>query len=186
MDPTKLIYTVLSGKATKEEIFALDIWISLSEENRNEFNDIKLLHEASVKDVEDNNDQFYDGLLKIKQLIHNKSKRRRKRKIVLLSTMAILLLFIFFLFLQYKTGEKKQRLLKFDNASLESVIDVVEKEYQVQVEVAPNAIQSCRFTGSFYKASANDIVMVIALSANLKYEVVGDGKFRMMGDGCSR
>lgn len=69
---------------------------------------------------------------------------------------------------------------------MESVIKVLEKEYQIQIETSTTAIQSCRFTGAFYKVSAIDIVKAIALNFNLEYEVVGDHEFRLKGEGCLR
>ncbi|HEY9044492.1 MAG TPA: hypothetical protein VIN08_01290 [Ohtaekwangia sp.] len=87
MDSVRLIYRVLSGDASDEEKAQLDNWIRQSDENGEEYLNIKLLLEnRSVED--DSNVGFTEGLSGIK-------RKAAKRKYHAVVVMAIKYLVIF-------------------------------------------------------------------------------------------
>ncbi len=99
MDKTSLIYKVLEGKASEVEKAELSWWIALSEENKSEYQDIKLLWENSneLNNTADNN--YDDDLRKIKAAMqakfnhHNNNKNRVQIILVIFILIVITLLF---------------------------------------------------------------------------------------------
>ena len=97
MDRLYLIYKVLSKQASETERKELDEWLSQSEENEIEFNDIKLLWETqSNPDQSISKNQMTDGLHKIKALMQSKLRRRwQNTKTIALITLVIIGVLVF-------------------------------------------------------------------------------------------
>lgn len=95
MAPIQLAYKVLSGNATVEEINTLRQWIALSEENRIEFEDIKLLWTGNGPENADPDPEMDEGVQMLKQQMRRWRHRRKKiqlAKYVLITLVALLLI----------------------------------------------------------------------------------------------
>src|SRR5258706_6205175 len=88
MDKSVIIFKVLSGHASELEKNELNIWITQSDANREEFNNLKLLWESSGE-AERKDDHFYDGLYKIQAKIRQRQRRKRTKFIVWIGPVAI-------------------------------------------------------------------------------------------------
>jgi hypothetical protein len=94
MDKTSLIYKVLEGEASEAEKAELSDWISASEENKSEYQDIKLLWEISNDIINESDDHFYDDLRKIKATMQTKNKppKTYKNRVIIFLLIIILIL----------------------------------------------------------------------------------------------
>ena len=187
MNKIVLIDKVLSGNASEAEKTELDVWISESEANQIEYQDIKLLWENTndVNNAEDD-DHFYDGLQKIKASMQSKHKPSIRNKTVI-RYAALLSVLIVLVYLFFKNVETKQQsqYIRFDNASLENVVPVLEDQYNIHIEVENKKILGCQFTGTFYQAdSVHDVISSLTGALNLTYVILSDQKYRLIGSGC--
>jgi hypothetical protein len=73
--------------------------------------------------------------------------------------------------------------LIFDNTKLETVVSDVEQYYGVSIAIKNPEIKNCRFTGVFEKTSLDEILQVLSVSFNLKYDNQ-DRQYNMYGKGC--
>lgn len=186
MDKTSLIYKVLSNAASETERKELDEWLSQSEENKIEFNDVKLLWETS----KDSDQSFSkNGLSKIKAVMQSKLRRREQstRNWVLIALLVIaVLVFTYFFFFHKTQNQDSVGRLKFDNASLKQVIRTLEDQYDVRIEFENSKISACTFTGIFYQTSGVDeVLQTIGESLNLRYRLTREGEYLVTGSGCS-
>lgn len=94
MDKTSLIYKVLEGDASEAEKAELSDWINASEENKSEYQDIKLLWEISNDIIDISDDHFYDDLKKIKATMQTKNKRLKNYKNRVLIFLLIIILIL--------------------------------------------------------------------------------------------
>ncbi len=184
MDKTSLIYKVLEGNASEGEKIELMAWIGQSEENKAEYQDIKLLWENSNEIIRGTNDHFYAGLRKIKTSMQSKHKRDNLNKIILLTLILVVLVILFFCWLSPEKREDPP-FLRFDNASLEIVISTIEVRYNIHIQVADEKILACGFTGIFYHAdSGQNVTQSLAKALDLTYEMLDDQHYRLIGIGC--
>jgi len=72
MDKVKLIFRVVSGEASDEEKFILNNWIEYSDENREEYINIKLLLENRAEE-EDSDIEFPERLAKMMERTSHQS-----------------------------------------------------------------------------------------------------------------
>ncbi len=75
--------------------------------------------------------------------------------------------------------------LVFDNTELSKVKKELEEYFGLKIEVVDPLLLNCRFTGTFDKPTADQVLEVIAVSTNLSYKIVGD-KIILTGSGCSK
>lgn len=73
--------------------------------------------------------------------------------------------------------------LVFDDTQLETVVSDIESYYGVNIAIKNPEIKKCRFTGVFEKTSLDEILQVLSVSFNLKYDNQ-DGQYNMYGKGC--
>ena len=186
MDKYVLIHKVLSGVASQAEKDNLDHWISISEANKSEFNDIKLLHENSDDATEHHlTDHFYDGFNKIVHKIHgmNEVRKNRRQQLALLA-ITLGLCLIAFLSMVF-THDKADEYLTFDDDSMEVVVTALQKEHDIEIDIQSAAILKCKFTGTFYGNEVGKVMRSIAGSLNLEYEKIGAKHFSLGGIGCN-
>lgn len=79
----------------------------------------------------------------------------------------------------------KERRLVFENTQLSKVKDELEEYFGLQIEVVDPLLLNCRFTGTFEKPTADEVLEVIAVSTNLSYKIVGE-KIFLTGSGCQK
>ncbi|SRR5258706_13420421 len=188
MDKPSLIYKVLSAKADESEKKELEDWLEQGEENKIEFNDIKLIWENSTDpDQSLPKNQFREGLTKIKALMQTKLKKREQSKrtwalLILLLLGILLFTFVFFLKPQ---RHKPSGHLQFNNVSLGQVLETLESEYGVHIELADRKLNTCLFTGIFYQTkNVKDVLQLLDEALNLKYTITGEGQYLLTGPGC--
>jgi ferric-dicitrate binding protein FerR (iron transport regulator) len=182
MDKSIMMFKVLSGQATELEKKDLDIWITKSDANREEFYDLKLLWESSKEEQRQDN-HFYDSLYKIQAKIRQRQSRKRTKFIVWIAPVAIGLTGLLLYFVSPLTQSPDN--LRFNNAPLRLVVDALESKYYIQIEVENKEILTCQFTGSFYMVdNPQDAIRSICSALNLKYEVISGERYRLTGFGC--
>jgi ferric-dicitrate binding protein FerR (iron transport regulator) len=81
-------------------------------------------------------------------------------------------------FLAWKTGT-----LVFQDATLRDALQAIEQYYKVKFAVADSPLLDCRFTGSFTKASLEDILQVFAFGSDISYQKKGN-TYVLSGKGC--
>ena len=185
MDKTTLIYKVLAGTAADTEKRELDEWIGRSEANRAEYEDIRLLWENTKGTGKDGDDiHFYDGLDQIRNLMQQRRKRKRRKKVIVSVVLLVFGAVMFGYLILLPPVLHPFAYQKFENTTLDSVIHTLEQQYRIDIEVDDRKVLACRFTGAFYNQSVEDIVRVIASNLNLTYEVGGEGRYLLTGQGC--
>jgi transmembrane sensor len=75
--------------------------------------------------------------------------------------------------------------LEFDNTDLERVINTLRNYFGIEVEVKDPAMLHCRFTATFEKPDAEQIIKVLAITTNFTYEK-NRNKYVLTGPGCSK
>jgi transmembrane sensor len=79
----------------------------------------------------------------------------------------------------------KDSKLEFENNDLATVIKTLKNYFGIEIEVKDPALLNCRFTATFEKADAEEIIKVLSITNNLAYERDGN-KYILSGPGCSR
>ena len=182
MDKSVMIFKVLSGQASELEKEDLDRWITQSDANREEFDDLKLLWESSREEQRKDN-HFYDSLYKIQAKIRQRQRRKRSRFIVWIGLVAMGLtgLLLYFAFPPTLSSDN----LRFNHTPLRLVVDALESKYHIQIEAENKEILACEFTGSFYMVdNPQDAIRSVCSALSLKYEVVSEERYRLTGFGC--
>lgn len=80
--------------------------------------------------------------------------------------------------LYWKTG-----VMEFPGTPLNEVIEVLEKEFAVEISVENNQLFDCNITVTLRKQSIDTIMMVICSTLGLEHEKTGN-KILIKGDGC--
>lgn len=73
--------------------------------------------------------------------------------------------------------------LVFNNESMEQVAEKLERYYHIQVKFKTEAVKLCRFTGTFEKATLNEVLDVIGKALQLTY-VKESNRVTINGQGC--
>lgn len=187
MDKAKLTFKVLDKQATDSEIAELNAWISANEGNRSEYDSLKLLWENSQGSLGDSPDASHEeGFLRIKAAIRKVRHRRKRNHLVVFGVLgfAILMLAYPLISMFSPANGRLREAIKFDSTSLGQVVAVLEKEYDVEIEVTENLLD-CKFTGSFYNDSPEQTIKVIAECLKANYTIGIDRSFRIDGSGCN-
>jgi ferric-dicitrate binding protein FerR (iron transport regulator) len=190
MDRLNLIYRVLSGSATKDEIKELDDWVCSSEPNRKEFEDLKLLwsHQSGHEEV--SNLQFYDGLHYIQARIDERKNQIREAWRIKIYSGVVLVCILFVVLFYYKAigvSSKSDFDYEFNNEPLSNVLSAVQKKYKVVIDVEKREALTCPFTGSFYHIrTEKEIIQTVAQALNLKCTITDEGSriYKLIGMGC--
>lgn len=182
-----LFKALLSGQATEEQKLQLYAWIDQNPENKEEFENYKLLWELSLEPkVPMSRPDFDNGLKKIWEKIEVRKRKKALRK--QLTVLAIVVVTCFIVVLPFLVGPIKQgknATLIFSNSKLNEVIDQIEKEFHVSIETNGSDFSRCRFTGIFYKVtSAEEAIINIAAATNLELKVHDPGMYTLSGQLC--
>lgn len=187
MNRQDIIYRALSGGATQSEQAELDAWIARSEANREEYEDLKLLWEVSRglsadTDADEGGDEAFGRIAKaVKARFRRKKRRRRAGRvgIALAGFVAALTLAV------YAAKESRPSVLEFRDASVQSVLHVIEREYGVEVRAEDDALLACRFTGTFYRMDRpDDVLRHLSNAIKADIETAAPGRYRLKGSGC--
>lgn len=180
MNRSELIFRVLSNQATSQEVKELDAWVNQSKDNREEYEDIKLLWDNSQENEDnDKDDSFYDGLNGIKQTIQGRKRQRQARVILLIFA----LIFVLYLALSNVPWSREPISLQLVDVPLSDLPIIFRERYKVDVTV-PDNLLACQFSGILYHESAVDALRIIAESLDLTYLKIDKDSFVMVGNGC--
>ena len=77
------------------------------------------------------------------------------------------------------------KVLKFDfkDTRLAEVVDLLEKTYQIDVQLSPESIGECKITTQFFDEEVATIITVIAETLGFKYEYQ-DHHYKISGKPC--
>lgn len=73
--------------------------------------------------------------------------------------------------------------LIFDNTPIKDVLQVLNKQFNVDIQVSEQEILSCKFTSTFEKATLKEVLNILSLSLGLHYMREGD-RYILKGEGC--
>lgn len=183
MDRVSLIYKVLSEDATPEEKADLERWMLESEDNRQEFEDIRLLWENSPSQDEDY--PADDNSFEMLRRRINRLVRRRRRIRVFFSSLLLALTAVSILLLLRATWFATPEQLQFDEMKMSEVIKVLEGRYGIEIPVRNPAILRCRYTAVLLEVEDEEPVLrSIEHSLNVKFIDLGNGRYELVGTNC--
>jgi ferric-dicitrate binding protein FerR (iron transport regulator) len=184
MDTAEMILHVLEGKASKQQRATLSHWVSKSDANKWEYNDIRLLWYAAQTRLEFS-DSTVTGFIKIRsEVARQKEDRVRKTFSIVVVTILISLCTAYFYFFLHKPSPDLY--LKFEKTPLSEVFKTLETTYDISISVPQEAILTCSFTGTFYRPDAGqDIVKSISQALGMHLKILSPQTLRLEGSGCA-
>lgn len=176
MDRVALIYRVLSGEAQAWEREELNEWMTRSEANRREFEDIRLLWEFS-REVEDQTggDEF-------------KTIQRRVRRRSTGSMMAggvVLIAAIVTGVIAFRGTAQIPELMYFQRASLHEVAQAMERAYGIEIDIDSDTNATLAYTATLFRVKDKRIALR-SIEHSLNVRFVEDGKHRYTVVGSAR
>lgn len=183
MDHVALIDKVLSEEATSQQKAELERWILESEENRQEFEDIKFLWKYSSSQDESHlaDDSGFESI-KLRMKEHLRRKRRIRTVLWSLLVLVIATLLVFHL---RKTWLAPLERIEFRETKMSEVIKVLETRYSIEIEVGNPGILNCRYTAILLKVDDERAVLTsIEHSLNVEFIDRGSNRYKLVGDDC--
>lgn len=196
MDRYTLMHRVLSGTATDAERDELHQWISSDPLNAGAFEEMKILY--SNDDLTGPDEEHFEGLRKLQESIRQlkqEKKRQRWYNNIGVSILISAVVFIVSIYL-FNLDTPRQRTdnvadivlsndLQFNNATLGSILELLEDQYHLAFTTNTRDLLSCTFTGTFYHGiSLADLIRTLAQAENLKIIFVDEKKMEISGRGC--
>lgn len=74
--------------------------------------------------------------------------------------------------------------IQFEGQPLAEVVQVLERYYNVQLQLQNEALANCRFTGSFEGAALEEVLQVLEATLQLEYTKQGSNAYTLRGQGC--
>jgi ferric-dicitrate binding protein FerR (iron transport regulator) len=185
MSNANLIYRVLRGVASEDEREELSRWLGRSAANREEYENLKLVYRYSwhvrgaVKDT-----RYYERLEHIRRTAGARLNRkvRARRVLRLVGALACIALAVFVW--SHAIFDFRPTSLHFQDQTLGHVLSRIERSYGIEVQVEKGALESCRFTGTFYRVDRpDDVIRSISRAINAELVSTAPGKYRLLG-GC--
>jgi ferric-dicitrate binding protein FerR (iron transport regulator) len=177
-----LIYKIFNRTSEKKNS-SVDDWMGDGETNETDYENLKLLRE------DENYYQIPDsdrtaGFQKIRQLVRSRRKNRRRRQCIaaILSTLVVTSAFLGYQLLRHDRPHKAT--YKFEAVSLAAIIEVLQKDYQVNITVSHEELLSCPFTGTFTNCEPEQMVFGLANALGLQSYKISAVKFNIAGRGC--
>lgn len=183
MDRVSLIYKVLSGEANPSEQRELEDWIAKSEANREEFEDIKLLWENSSM-TNEHPQEDDSGFEKIRQLMQHRLTVKKRFRYALY-TVILAIVTVLFVLLFRQTWLSTTHGARFNNAQMNEVVTVLEKQYDIKIDVDNLKLLHCQLTATFYKVNEEMALKSIEHSLNVEFIVRSRSKYSLIGNDCS-
>jgi hypothetical protein len=202
MDKPLLMYKILSGNATELEISEFTSRISNEPGYAEEFEELRLVYESSLnieEKIVERDDRFYDGLRKIQDRIKALKIAKKRTKRFKIAGISVAIAATFFMTFLYVLGSNSPfRLtipitpgivlnenLNFEEASLESIIDLLENKYHLVIKVSSNELLPCKFTGMFQKGlTIERVIRTLAQAEDFKYKMIDQETYEFQGTGC--
>ena len=179
MVTSALIYKVLSGSASAVEKEEVEDWLNGNIGNTLEFNDLKQLFENSnpLLLVPSHN-----ALDKIKKSVQSRFKAKVRKRIIILSFFILSLITLICSWLLSPKKEIPPGYLKFNNASITNVIDVLQDTYSISIEIISTDKDTFTFTGTLNRLDKPDHIMnILSRAMGLKLESSGSGRYFLVG-----
>ena len=185
MSKAKVIYRVLRGIASDAERDELQHWIAASEANREEYEDLKLVYRLSQRAGVPRDNRYHERFEQIRRKatarLGRKARARQGSRLVGALVCAGLALFLGI----HSVIDFRPATFQFQDQTLRQVLSLVERTYGIQVRVDEDALESCRFTGTFYRVDQpDDIIRSISRSVGADFVSTAPGKYRLLGGGC--
>jgi hypothetical protein len=202
MDKSLLMYKILSGNATELEINEFTSRISNEPGYAEEFEELRLVYESSLnieEKIVERDDRFYDGLRKIQDRIKALKIAKKRTKRFKIAGISVAIAATFFMTFLYVLGSNSPfRLtipitpgivlnenLDFEEASLESIIDLLENKYHLVIKVSSNELLPCKFTGMFQKGlTIESVIRTLAQAEDFKCKMIDQETYEFQGTGC--
>jgi ferric-dicitrate binding protein FerR (iron transport regulator) len=179
-DQAALAFKVLDGKASPQEHKTFELWLSQNPENWEEYADLKMLWESSHRESHQPDSEAFN---QIKTIVE---KHRRKQNLIkiLLYIIGVAALSILIYSITIRYMEQHDRNLRFDNASVGSVIREVERIHHVHIECDKEIID-CTFSGIFFRRDDAEVI-IKALTESLGIQILRPtaNTFKLTGKGC--
>lgn len=186
MENALLIFKVLSGNATAVEELQLKKWITESNDNRLEFEDVKLLFDnmrvVPRTDTLAINSQFD----RMKSLVYKRQRRKRSIRLAGLLIATLSGVILAGLLFRYAGSSSETGAVAFHHASLRKVIRFVEKRYGVDIEISDPELARCLVTATFFRATnEKEILSSLENSLEVRFNRVGETRYILTGSACS-
>jgi len=184
MDHLSLIYKVLSDEATAQEKEELERWLRESPENREEFEDLKLIWEYTPSEADNlvANDAVFEKI-RLRAKAHLKRKQHIRTA---LSAVLLVLAALLSIYLLQRTWLASLEPVEFKGQEMRSVIKVLERKYNIEINVDNPAILDCRYTAVLLRVDdAREVLRSIEHSLKVKFIGRGENTYNLVGEGCA-
>lgn len=196
MDKYTLMHRVLSGTATNAEHDELQEWISSDPSNAGAFEEMTVLY--SNDDLAGPDENYHKDLRRLQDAINRLKQEKKKESLynnIGLSVVISALVFVVSIYVFNLNTHRQQTVgaanivlsndLQFSNATLGSILELLEDQYHLAFTTNTRDLLSCTFTGTFYHGiSLDDVVRTLAQAENLKIVFVDEKKLEISGPGC--
>ncbi|MBX2968317.1 MAG: DUF4974 domain-containing protein [Cyclobacteriaceae bacterium] len=157
MDRVSYIYRVLSGVASEVEKQELEDWIAMNPENKEEFENIRLLWESEQHTKSVSSQESDRDFEKLNTLIKQQQVRKKRIRAYLYALIILILTLIGMAWLN-RSGQGLPG-YRFDEVALKNVIAVLESRYDIQIEVPNPELLQCLYSGSFFRTKQEGEVL---------------------------
>ncbi|HRE68677.1 MAG TPA: DUF4974 domain-containing protein [Cyclobacteriaceae bacterium] len=189
MDKFRLMHNVLMNRVTDAEKIELEDWLAVSESNRMDFDDMRILYDEIWKGDSGTLSKETDWI-RITNEIKSRKQQQYKRKAAWSIAAALVITASVFVWVtqSQKVHRDSSQIvltdnLRFENASLQNVFDLIEEKYDV-VLFANKELLSCKFTGTFHRGiTLTQMINTLAKAENFRYSFSGR-KMEIIGKGC--
>lgn len=179
MDRVSYIYRVLSGEASEVEKQELKDWIAMNPENKEEFENIRLLWESEQRTEPVNSQESDQDFEKLRSRIkkhHVRNRRTRTALFVLASLMLVSTTLIWIN--RYNAGSPGYR---FDEVALTNVIALLESRYDIQVEVPNPELLQCLYSGIFFRTKhEGEVLRAMEQVLYVKFVALTDTQYKLV------
>lgn len=177
MDRVALIYRVLSGEAQAWEREELNEWMTRSEANRREFEDIRLLWEFS-REVEDQTggDEFKTIQRRV---------RRRSTGSVMAGGVVLIAVAIVTGVIAFRSTAQIPEFMYFQRASLHEVAQAMERAYGIEIDIDSDTNATLAYTATLFRVKDKRIALR-SIEHSLNVRFIEDGKHRYTVVGSAR
>lgn len=185
---------VLSGRASRAEQEELENWIAADPEHAEEFSDLQLLH-ASAGTASAQDSHVDSRLQFLVQAIEARKHRRKWTKFGMTMGMSLvisatILLASIRILASWGTdwpanaGTVLSDHFAFHETVIAEILEVMEREYDVEFRIQDRSLLSARFTGTFSRGTKiEEVVDLLAQSANFYYVTVDPKIFELRRPG---
>jgi hypothetical protein len=167
MEIYRLIDKVLAQTATQTEQAWVNDWINSHPDNRNEFDNLKLLYQLS-RGIDPAINK--DNIQKIKATIKNQNAQFKNRIMIGILTIILMVSISRFYF---NAGQPiNDQYLIANQTSLDSIVQILSSHYHVPIFINDNIEIPCILTGRIdLSETVTDCLESLSWAVNLTYEI---------------